>query len=56
MTPEIYFKILLLVLGREALVTSFSLADFFANGDKPITIINLENSTSTNSTNSTDSP
>ena len=38
MTPEIYFKILLLVLGRDVLVTSFSLADFVANDGKQILI------------------
>lgn len=38
MNPEIYFKILLLALGRDAVVTAFSLADFFANGGKQILI------------------
>ena len=30
MEPEIYFKILLLALARDAVVTAFSFADFFA--------------------------
>ena len=38
MNPEMYFKILLLTLGRNTLVTAFSLADFFANGCKQILI------------------
>ena len=38
MNPEIYFKILLLTLGRDAVATAFLLADFFANDSKQILI------------------
>jgi len=38
MNPEIYFKILLLTLGRDTVVTAFSLAAFFANVGKQILI------------------
>lgn len=38
MNPEIYFKILLLTLGRDTVSTAFSLADFFANDGKQILI------------------
>lgn len=33
MTPDIYFRILLLMMGREALVTSFSILDFLSHPD-----------------------
>lgn len=36
MNPEIYLKILLLALGQNLLVKGFSLADFFANGEKQL--------------------
>ena len=32
--PEIYFRIVLLELGRDCTVTAFTLVDFFANGGK----------------------
>jgi len=33
MTPDVYFRILLLMMGREALVTSFSILDFLSHPD-----------------------
>ena len=36
MTPETYFKILLLSLGRDCFVTAFTGADFFMNGGKQV--------------------
>jgi len=33
MTPDVYFRILLLIMGREALVTSFSILDFLSHPD-----------------------
>ena len=43
MTPnlETYFKIMILALSRESLVTAFTVADFFANGGKQIIINGL---------------
>ena len=38
MSPEIYYKIVLLMLTRDSVVMAFSLADFFANGGKQILI------------------
>ena len=32
--PEIYFRIVLLALGRDCTVTAFTLVDFFADGGK----------------------
>jgi len=33
MTPDVYFRILLLMMGREALVASFSILDFLSHPD-----------------------
>ena len=38
MSPETYYKILLLMLGRDLVAVGFQLADFFANGGKQIVI------------------
>ena len=38
MSPETYYKILLIILARNSTVVAFSLADFFANGGKQILI------------------
>ena len=36
MSPETYYKIVLLMLCRNSVAVGFSLADFFANGGKQI--------------------
>jgi hypothetical protein len=36
MSPETYYKIVLLMLSRDSVAMGFSLADFFANGGKQI--------------------
>lgn len=41
MAPEIYFRILLLALGRDYVATAFTLGDFFANGGKQIILNSL---------------
>ena len=41
MTPEIYFRIVLLALGRDYAVNAFTLVDFFANGGKQVVINSL---------------
>ena len=38
MSPETYYKIMLIMLARDSTVMAFSLADFFANGGKQILI------------------
>jgi len=40
MSPEIYYRIVLLVLARDSVAMGFSLADFFANGGKQILLNN----------------
>ena len=38
MSPETYYKIVLLLLARDSVALGFSLANFFANGGKEILI------------------
>ena len=33
MTPDVYFRIVLLMIGREALVSGFSMLDFLSHPD-----------------------
>ncbi len=33
MTPDVYFRIVLLMMGREALVSGFSMLDFLSHPD-----------------------
>ena len=38
MSPETYYKVVLLLLARDSVALGFSLANFFANGGKEILI------------------
>ena len=38
MTPNTYFKILLLVLGQDSFVRAFTIADFLANEGKQVLV------------------